>query len=109
MAGYNIQISVDEKGNFTFQPTTLRVRGGDTVTWSSNDGEFSIMFVDGTPFEGTQDGSEVDAMDTFGGNGSRSTPLTIKRGAQGHFHYAASVNTPRRVYLDAGCPEIVVN
>ena len=100
-----IRIAVDpDTGNITYVPSVTHVRRGDSISWRAN-GHFAIMFRDGTPADhvGIQSGPEQD-----------SAPLVLRKDAPlGHYHYqvAVAVETPGglRVFLDAGCPDIIVD
>jgi hypothetical protein len=101
-----IHISVDPKtGHFTYVPSVLRARHGDPVNWKCESGNFVLMFRDSTPLE----------RFTLHGVIHRETePMTVEPHAKrGHHHYqvAIAVETEEgiRVYIDGGCPDIIVD
>jgi len=107
---YVIHISVDPNsltpppstagyigGNFVFEPSLLRVRANDVITWKCTH-PFALTFKEGTP---------VDDMELFGDSGS-SGPHTVLN-VKGNFHYAVAVWTGSRIFMDASCASISVN
>ena len=98
--------------NFTYQPSVLHTRAGDTVGWVSPDGPFAVEFKEDTP------GDQVGVHGEQIGPNWRSAHFKIRQGARGHYHYAVAVAlaggefevpVKGRVALDAACPEIIVN
>ena len=113
-----ITITTDGDGNFTYDPSTLKVRHGDQVQWTTGTlGPFAISFNDSTPFyDDVTVSSEVDS------DGNNITPeKEIAKGKVGHHHYSVAIAmipaTPDKlvsadlvtVALDSGCPDIVVS
>lgn len=121
MTSYIITIAVDppglqysdgppSSGNFVYLPARLNVSEGDQITWTCNN-PFSLEF---------QGESPIDNAEVFGtGVNTRSSAyetnactVTAKKGS---FHYAVAVCvTPSgslvpQVFMDSGCPHIVVN
>jgi|HubBroStandDraft_1064217.scaffolds.fasta_scaffold37907_3 plastocyanin len=102
---YQIAVTVDNNGNFTYSPSTLHVQPGDTVEWQCPT-PFTIMFKD--------DGTPIGNMTLYGqasGPGYATSPATVCAGASGHFHYAVAVWSPanNKVQLDSGCPDLICN
>ena len=101
MANHVIDISVNNlTGDFYYSPSTVRVPdpGLDTVQWQCSV-PFALMFREGTP---------IDHMEIYGGGGP--TPMfTVVGSAKGHYHYAVAVFDGTRVFIDSGCPDIIVN
>ena len=102
--------------NFTYSPSTIRVSPGDTVTWTSTDGPFVVMFTQGTPIAIPGAGPVIDAHSGSSGTPPWSTQsFLVSPGALGHFHYVVglallgSTSAGATVHIDAGCPEIVAN
>ena len=99
-----ITIKVNEEGEFTYEPSVKRLREGQPITWACSQGPFCISFQQGTPF---------DSMDFHGDEGPDGWTATSSEadvaGEAGHFHYAVAIFWQGRVYMDAGCPEIIVN
>jgi hypothetical protein len=103
MAHFNIRIQVDENGNFTYTPSFLRARLGDTITFTCDD-QFEVMFKDRSPgdrfFFSEQDATlQLPPMDA-----------AISTQVVGMYHFAAAVYSHRakRVFLDSGCGDIGV-
>jgi hypothetical protein len=89
--------------NFTYVPGVLRVNRGDAVQWVCSDGPIAIQFKEGTP---------CDRVDARSGDASPSAPLVLNvsaSAASGHYHYAVAAVVGGKVYLDAACPELIVN
>ena len=108
-----IKIQTDGDGTFTYIPSTLRVRQGDEVYWTTEDqGPFAISFNDATPFE---DAVTLSSHADEDGNNVTDTK-SIAAGKVGHHHYSVAIalspnNQPaeNKVVLDSGCPDIVVS
>jgi plastocyanin len=102
----NISVSIDSQGNanFSYNAGAQRVYVGDTVQWTCSDGPIAILFKEGTP---------CDQMDARSANGTGpffTIPLNVRTDAQpGHYHYAVAAYVSGQVYLDAACPELIVN
>jgi plastocyanin len=96
---YRVTISVNPQGNFTYDPSHLRVKKNDQVTFVS---------VSGSPFEvAFKDQSPGDKVFLSPGNDT----LTISpNAANGIYHYATAIYDARqaRVFLDSGCGDIGV-
>jgi hypothetical protein len=103
-----IQVELDDDGdaNFTYIPAVLWVRPRDTVSWSSPDGPFGLIFKKSSP------SLDVDAHGRACGEGDErgfaTQSLEIREGALGHYHYAVAISLEAGVFLDAACPEIIV-
>jgi len=98
---FTIHIFVDARGNFTYVPALLRARVGNRVRWKSHNGPFIVSFPSRTPF-GT--------VSHFQGT-NVSTPeagVAIAAGATGVYKYVVAVCRPEGVFIDAGCPEIMI-
>jgi plastocyanin len=104
----NIHISVviDSHGNanFSYNPGALRVYAGDSVKWICNDGPIAILFKEATPC------NEMDARSIGTNQPFETNVLNVPTKAQpGHYHYAVAAFVSGKVYLDAACPELIVN
>jgi hypothetical protein len=104
-SNYQVGITVDNSGNFTYTLATVRLQPGDTITWECQT-PFTIMFQD--------EGTPVGSMTLYGqsaGPGYATSPVIVSATASGHFHYAVAVWSPtdNKVQLDSGCPDLVVN
>lgn len=97
-----ISISVTPDGDFTYAPSVKHVQAGQMVIWVSTQGPFTISFKDGTPF------GQLNFHSVRGEEGWFVTTREAGKGS-GHFHYAVAIVAEGRVFMDAGCPEIIVN
>ena len=99
-----ISIRVSEDGDFYYEPSVKNVKQGQSVTWTCAQGPFALSFKDQTPF------AQLNLQATKGdsANAWSVTSHPARVAAPGHFHYAVALYVNGRVYLDAGCPEIVV-
>jgi len=92
---HTVKLMVDGKGNFTYHPTLLRVRPGDTIQFDY-DGHWEIMFKERTP------GNKLFLWQD-------DSILTINANAEyAVYHYAAAVKKGNRVFLDSACGDIAV-
>ena len=112
---YQITITADSRGDFTYTPSTVHVKRGDTVCWISGKGAFAVSFMDQTPFLGVS----FSSIENERGEHVIEA-LKIRDNAIGHHHYAVAQVVPGppkgaggeptiRVVLDSGCPDIVVS
>jgi len=88
-------------GDFLYNPSTLRivnVTAAQIIFSSPHD--FAITFLDDTP---------IGTMVVNSAGGIPTPPFNVTPGASGHYHYAVAMFAAGRVYLDAGCPDIVIN
>jgi plastocyanin len=99
-----ILIKVIDDGDFHYQPSVKNVKLGQSVTWTCAQGPFSISFKDRTPFGRTN----LHATKPEGSDSWYVTSAPAKTSELGHFHYAVAIFTNDRVYLDAGCPEVIL-
>jgi plastocyanin len=97
MADRAIQISVDTTtGDFTYTPTHVRAKPGDTITFSCPTGPFAVMFKHTAP------GKHVH-LHAVGGASSQTSA-----DSRGVHQYAAAIFAAGRVYVDGGCGDIGV-
>jgi plastocyanin len=96
---HEVELSVNESGEFTYDPSFVRVKRGDTVTFGNPNGHsFAVMFKDQSP------GNKLSLSD-------RDPTITIDSDAPyAVYHYAAAVfdGNKGRVHLDSGCGDIGV-
>jgi len=112
MANHQIEIGIstpDQKGNVDFfiVPSLKRVYREDTITWTCTSGPFAVLFHDRTPCDqmDARSGSSPNTASTW-----TSNTLTVRDDtAGGHYHYSVAVFNGSYVYLDAGCPDLIVN
>lgn len=111
---HTITITVDSEGDFTYSPSTLHAKFAETVSWTSGTlGPFAVSFTDSTPFPLVTLSSYKNAAGQY-----VIDPQQIQENTIGHHHYAVAVarissgpDIPptATVYLDSGCPDIVVS
>ncbi len=96
----DIRIEVDaETGDFTYIPSVCHVSPNGRISWVAN-GDWAVMFTDRTP---------LNTAEIRGRAGKLSPPARVSRdAAKGPYHYAVAVAVGNRVFLDAGCPTIVI-
>jgi hypothetical protein len=124
MADHQIKIQVQTKkgqpryGSMTYSWSALHAQPDDNVVWFSEDGPFVVRFRDRSPFAGNQHGiSSEHTVDKSGktlpgalGPFTTST-FRIAPGADvyGSYYYAVALSAAGEVFLDAGCPSVVIN
>ena len=96
---FNVKITVDNKGNFTYDPSFVRVTHGDHIAFSLTNPShlhFEVIFKERTP---------GDKLYLWEGDNT----LEIEEDAPyGLYHYAAAVYTGSRVFMDSGCGDVGV-
>jgi hypothetical protein len=105
---YEITISVDASGNFTYSPTDLRAAPNDTVSFrtASAGCAFEVMFKHRTPGNRTHIRQNTPE-DQGGGGGARAGHLKCGNDL-GHFKYGAAIYDGTNVFVDSGCGSIGV-
>ena len=98
MVLHAVTITVDYEGNFSYEKGVLRVKAGDSVCWICPSGNFAVSF-ERSPFEDVHISGE---------QGARSAALTVEDVPYGSYHYAVAVALGPRIWINAGCPEIIV-
>ena len=99
-----IYLEPDDGGgmHITYRPAVLHALPGDRIKWQCNDGPFVIEFKGQTPvgkvYIHSHPSHETDPADAVIPDHPRP----------GHYHYAVVVQTEGRLYIDAGCPEIII-
>ena len=95
-----IEIKVDsETGDFTYTRSVCHASPSDPISWVAN-GDWAVMFTGQTP---------LNTAEIRGRAGRVSPPARVSReAAKGLYHYAVAVAVGTRVFLDAGCPTIVI-
>lgn len=97
---YTIEIFVDGNGNFKYSHAALRAKRGDLIRWVSGDGNFGLTFPAHTPF---------NQVDFRGNKGFETAFATVRADAPlGAYHYAVSVAADNGVWINAGCPEVII-
>lgn len=96
---HTIQILVDpNNGDFVYLPAVYHATEKEQIRWIAN-GSWAIQFPNGTPLnEGV----------TLRGAPEVEVDSSVREGAKGVYHYAVAVEINGEVFLDAGCPTIVI-
>jgi plastocyanin len=104
MADIKIKIEVKPNGDLVYDPAVHRATEGDRITWYSN-ADWAVLFTGGTPLTSVSFSGHAGPPEkaTFGKNS------VVRAGAQGIYHYAVAVANSKGVFLDAGCPTIIIN
>ncbi len=90
---------LNEAGDISYNPAVLHVSRKETIKWTCESGPFTISFADAPLEEGHQlRATEHHVLGTVSGNA-----------APGVHCYAVAASFHGKIYLDAGCPQIVVN
>jgi plastocyanin len=112
---HTITITMSD-GDFTYSPSALHAKIGETVSFTSGTlGPFAVSFIDETPFLEVTFSSQQNAAGQHCIEARQIQENTI-----GHHHYAVAVaqlspqgpdnrQEPPTVFLDSGCPDIVVS
>jgi hypothetical protein len=101
MADIRIKIEVKPNGDFSNDHAVCHATEGDRITWYVN-GNWAVLFTGGTPLNSV----------SFSGHAQEASygkDSVVRSGAKGIYHYAVSVAIGKDVFLDAGCPIIVIN
>jgi len=98
MRNHLIEIVVDpQTKDITYRPAVYHARAGTTLAWRAN-GTFAIQFTGGTPLEKAGIHGQVEEV----------VESKLRSDARGIYHYAVAVAIGNEVFLDAGCPTIVI-
>lgn len=100
-----ITITVDTRtGDFTYAPTHVRARPGETITFTSPTGPFEVMFKKTTPGDKVHlhNPRPADPPDVY------ANKMTVN--VRGVHQYAAAVYDPagNQVFIDTGCGDVGV-
>jgi len=101
-----IEIKLDsDTREFTFQPTSAKVKLGQTVKWKSTDGPFVVQMKGApSPFGNPtiKSGTQGPPYETSGDDaiGNSASP--------GQYHYAAAINK-NGLEISSGCPDLEVS
>ena len=98
---HDVKIFVAQGGHFTYSPSHVRAKKGDTVTFSTTQAtqqHFEVVFKDKSP------GDKL-----FLSPGVGNDLITINA-SPGIYHYAAAIydSELERVFLDSGCGDVGV-
>jgi plastocyanin len=107
MAIARVEITVDPNTrDMTYKPSVLHVNTGDTIKWTSPDGEFTLVFAARTPFGNAQ--SEIRSNPAVpAGHEGQANVDTFAPGGSYRYQTAVSV-LGRGVFLDPGCGEVII-
>ena len=102
MANYPIRILVlNNIGDMAYSASVQHAVAGDTITWSSETGAFTLAFQGNSPL--------TEGLQLRSGAGNAVTG-TVKAGAnKGCYYYSvAATFTDGLIYMDPGCPEVII-
>jgi plastocyanin len=98
-ANHPVTLKINENGEFTYDPSFVRVKRRDTVTFSNPDGHaFAVMFKDRSP------GNKLSLS-------NQDPTITIDDDAPyAVYHYAAAISNAVKgtIHLDSGCGDVGV-
>jgi hypothetical protein len=101
-----VRVTVDPRsGDITYHPAVLHGRQVDAIRWTCESGPFAIQFAERTPFASADDRSDPE-------RGERGWVIEKKvRGdaSPGGYRYVCAVCAEGRVFVDAGCPVIIID
>ncbi len=101
-----VRITVDPlSGDITYRPAVLHGRRVDVVRWTCESGSFAIQFAGLTPFESADDRSGGDKV-------AREWVIEKQvrdNASPGVYRYVFAVCADGRVFVDAGCPVIIID
>jgi plastocyanin len=82
-----------------YEPAVLHAHPGDSIRWTCANGPFVIQFLRSIPLGKVHIHSK----------GNEIAPIPVTPGApKGRHAYAVAVCSGDIVYIDAGCPEIII-
>jgi len=97
-----VKIAVlNEAGDISYHPAVLHVCRRDVIRWTCESGPFTISFQEGSPLEeGRQlrSAAETQLLGTVSDKAER-----------GVHYYSVAASFRGKIYLDAGCPEIIID
>ena len=93
-----INIVVRSNGDFEYFPGLCHARRGEPITWRAN-GPWSIQFNGETP---------LDSVSVHGPADKAVESRVRSDAARGTYHDAGAVLHEGQIYLDAGCPTIII-
>jgi plastocyanin len=96
-----IKIQVlNEVGDMAYSVSVQHAQIGDTVTWTSESGPFTLSFTT-SPFN--------EGLDLRSAGSPNTAVGTVKNGATlGRYYYGVAVTYGGKIYTDPGCPEIII-
>lgn len=94
---HSVELRINGDGEFTYDPSFVRVKRGHTITFCNPDGHsFAVMFKDRSP------GDKLTLSNL-------NPKLKIQKDAPyGVYHYAAAISDMKELYLDSGCGDVGV-
>jgi len=108
-------------GSMTFTWSALHAAPGDEIIWFSENGPFTLVFPDRSPFTGnphrisaehkTDTPQETENKDKMVLGPFVTPPLTVAAGASvyGIYYYAVALAAGADVFIDSGCPSVVID
>ena len=100
-----IKISCDASGDFTFTPAVHHAKIGDTIEFSCDDGDFTVIFP-----------QTIAGVVQLHGSKGKNTPAVLipdekagQRVLPGFYKYMVGVHRDDKVFMDIGCPVVVID
>lgn len=102
MANFPIKIMViNDVGDMAYGCSVQHVQAGDTVTWSSETGSFTLAFAGNPP--PFSEGNQLQS-----GAGNTLTATVNGAAAKGRYYYSVAATRNGIIYMDPGCPEVII-
>jgi hypothetical protein len=90
-------------GNITYAPAVSNVAQGELITWSF-EGPFTLVFRERTPFDDAVLHSEKETAT------SQIVKKLVRADAPPDiYYYAVGIGTKDGIFVDAGCPAVIVH
>jgi len=99
-----VHIVVDpSSGDISYKPAVLHGRRRDAIRWTCESGPFAIQFAGQTPLASADGRSDP-------GRGEWVVEKEVREDASpGGYRYVCAVYADGRVFIDAGCPVIIID
>ena len=92
---------LNDAGDISYNPAVIHVCQNDVIRWICESGPFTIFFRERSPLE---EGHQLRSTN------ENQIEGTVKDNAERGVHYYAFAATFRgKIYLDTGCPEVVID
>lgn len=97
-----VKIAVlNEAGDISYHPAVLHVSRRDVIRWTCESGPFTVSFHEGSPLE---EGAQLrSAAET------QLVGTVSEKAERGVHYYAVAASFRGKIYLDTGCPEVIVD
>jgi hypothetical protein len=115
MAQHEIKIRVQTKkgqpqyGSMTYSWSALHAAPDDRITWFSEDGPFAVVFRERSPFSGNQHRISSDHRVDKGPFTTQAFTVATRADVYGAYYYAVALAADGEVFVDAGCPSVIID